>query len=470
MKRFAAAILAVNITASLLPSSALAATTAAPKPLPFPDIPPLTQTVAFYDALDFTPKGSFIFAVPKQGLSMALADLGSDGRDELFVGAGAGEEPYVSILRTDGSQLYKVRAYASTYTGGVTVAVGDTNDDGRLDIVTGTRKGGGPHVRVLSFAGEPIAEWFAYDATNSSGVNVAVGQVIDNIYGDEVVTATGEGSPGLVRVFTGRGELLNEWYPFGETFTGGLNVSVAPNGWVLVSPAFGGSPLVRSFDGDGVMKSEFLAYNETFAGGVQPSAFLNGGHVVVSTVPGFSGGPHVREFTIDGFSLTPGLMAFDGSVRAGLTQAVGDIDADGRPDLAVAINAVPKGPTQGIKTIFVDLSEQRLWTFDRGNIVKTYLISSGVYNHPTPVGEFSVSLKREKTRMSWFYGTDNPDNYDLKDVPWVLTFKAPFNIHGAYWHNNFGHRMSHGCINMSVASSKEVYEWADLGTPVIVQN
>ncbi len=465
--RLFGSLFVIALLAAIFPSPLFAAVDASA--LPQPDLAQLSQSVAFYDAVDFSPKGSFTFARPKAGLSMALADFGTDGKDELVVGSGRGEAPELIFLRADGSEMKRFAAYTPAYRGGVNVASADLNGDGFNDVVTGTRQGGGPHVRAFSFRGDLLSQWFAYDAASRAGVSVAAGELSALHAGAEVVTAPGEGEPALVRVFSSRGELLAEWYPFGETFTGGAHLSVTPNGWVLVGRAFGASPLVRAYDAAGSLQSEFLAYYEGFAGGVQPAAYEKDGRVNLVTVPGFSGGPHVRAFALDGTPLSPGFMALDGTVQAGLTMSVGDIDADGRPDLAVAIADIPRGPAHGMKTIFIDLSEQRLWTYERGTMVKTYLISSGTRKFPTPTGVYAVSLKREKTRMSWFYGPDNPDNYDLSDVPWVLTFKAPYNIHGAYWHNNFGQRMSHGCINMSVAQAKEVYEWADMSTAVVIQ-
>ena len=71
-------------------------------------------------------------------------------------------------------------------------------------------------------------------------------------------------------------------------------------------------------------------------------------------------------------------------------------------------------------------------------------------------------------------GTGN-DYYNLPNVPFVMFFqneKIPgirgFGIHGAYWHNNFGHAMSHGCINMRIIDAEKLFKWAEVGTKVII--
>lgn len=60
--------------------------------------------------------------------------------------------------------------------------------------------------------------------------------------------------------------------------------------------------------------------------------------------------------------------------------------------------------------------------------------------------------------------------YDLPGVPWNLYFTYDGDvIHGAYWHNSFGQKWSHGCVNMPPQIAKKLYEWAVVGTPVIVE-
>lgn len=56
--------------------------------------------------------------------------------------------------------------------------------------------------------------------------------------------------------------------------------------------------------------------------------------------------------------------------------------------------------------------------------------------------------------------------YDLPNVPNVMYFYQGYSIHGAYWHNNFGYQMSHGCVNAPLAAAEWLYNWASIGTPV----
>jgi lipoprotein-anchoring transpeptidase ErfK/SrfK len=60
-------------------------------------------------------------------------------------------------------------------------------------------------------------------------------------------------------------------------------------------------------------------------------------------------------------------------------------------------------------------------------------------------------------------------HHHVPDVPWVLYFtNSGHALHGTYWHNNFGTPMSHGCINLPLDVAAWLYDWAPVGTPVLV--
>jgi lipoprotein-anchoring transpeptidase ErfK/SrfK len=116
--------------------------------------------------------------------------------------------------------------------------------------------------------------------------------------------------------------------------------------------------------------------------------------------------------------------------------------------------------------IEVNLSQQRLYGWEGGNQVYNFLISSGRWA-PTPTGEYRVWTKLKSTTMkggSKALGT----YYYLPNVPCTMYFYKGYGIHGAYWHNNFGHPMSHGCVNMRPNESCELFNWASVGTRVVI--
>lgn len=133
------------------------------------------------------------------------------------------------------------------------------------------------------------------------------------------------------------------------------------------------------------------------------------------------------------------------------------------PELRVQSQVL--GESTGSKRIEVDLTNQRLYAYEGDKLVYNFLISSGKWGR-TPTGTFDIWIKLRSTRMSGGkkeLGT----YYNLPNVPFTMYFanaEIPqwrgFGIHGAYWHNNFGHPMSHGCINMKPEEAGLVYEWA----------
>ncbi len=116
-------------------------------------------------------------------------------------------------------------------------------------------------------------------------------------------------------------------------------------------------------------------------------------------------------------------------------------------------------PTSTEKWIDVDLSEQRLVAYRGHKPVKTFIISSGLPGTPTVTGNFRIWAK---TPLQDMYAGNRAAGYSyyIKDVPWVQYFYKDYGFHGAYWHNNFGHPMSHGCINMRNEDAQWLFEWA----------
>jgi len=124
------------------------------------------------------------------------------------------------------------------------------------------------------------------------------------------------------------------------------------------------------------------------------------------------------------------------------------------------------------KHIYVDLTNQRLYAYEGKKMVFNFPVSTGKW-YPTPTGDFRIWVKLRYTRMS---GGDSSIGtyYNLPNVPFVMFFynneiskTRGFALHGAYWHNNFGHPMSHGCVNMRTEDVEKLYSWAN---PVSTSN
>jgi len=122
------------------------------------------------------------------------------------------------------------------------------------------------------------------------------------------------------------------------------------------------------------------------------------------------------------------------------------------------------------KHIYVDLAAQTLYAYEGKKLFFTTLVSTGKWGK-TPTGNFNIWEKLVSTRMT---GGEGADAYDLPNVPYVMYFYHDFGLHGAYWHDNFGHTMSHGCVNLRQVDAKTLFDWADgpngnqLGTAVSI--
>ncbi len=115
----------------------------------------------------------------------------------------------------------------------------------------------------------------------------------------------------------------------------------------------------------------------------------------------------------------------------------------------------------GKRWVEIDLSQQTLTAWDGGELFLQTRISSGLANTPTPVGLFRVWHMNPSQTMSG-------PGYSLDNVKFNMYFFSGYAMHGAYWHNNFGNPMSHGCVNMREQDAEVLYSFASLGMEVLV--
>jgi lipoprotein-anchoring transpeptidase ErfK/SrfK len=137
---------------------------------------------------------------------------------------------------------------------------------------------------------------------------------------------------------------------------------------------------------------------------------------------------------------------------------------DGQAVFPLTVTETPFTTTTLARRIEVNLSTQRTYLYENDQVVQSWAISSGLPGSPTLPGNFRIGWKTPMQDMGCFPGAP----YCTENVPWVAYFNGDQGFHGAYWHNNFGSVMSHGCVNLPVSAAKYLYDWAPKGTQVWV--
>jgi lipoprotein-anchoring transpeptidase ErfK/SrfK len=123
----------------------------------------------------------------------------------------------------------------------------------------------------------------------------------------------------------------------------------------------------------------------------------------------------------------------------------------------------PPGLSPNERWVDVDLTNQKLVAYEGHLPVFESLVSSGLARYPTVTGQFKIWLRFKAQTMN---GRRLGYDYYLENVPYVQYFYQDYALHGTYWHNNFGHPMSHGCVNLPTPAAEWLFNWAEHGTIV----
>ena len=196
---------------------------------------------------------------------------------------------------------------------------------------------------------------------------------------------------------------------------------------------------------------------------------------VIDTLPAAVNRAAVNASTVvdsDGEVLRELAAGAPGRELGDMSSAAGDFAEQlsaGNGVYALPVSEVPFATTDVVRKVEVNLSEQRLYLLENGNVIDSWLISSGKRGNDTETGTYTINWKlttqnmgREDTSVRPFYYQPN--------VKWVMYFNGDQALHGVYWHSAWGTRKSHGCVGMPEHRAKQIYEWAPQGVEVWIHN
>jgi hypothetical protein len=212
----------------------------------------------------------------KGGFSVAVADINDNGKAEIIVGAGVGGGPHVRIFDHKGILKGQFFAYEKSFHGGANVAAGNIDGRGAAEIIVARGQGGEPEVKIFDRHGNLQGQFFVYEKSFRGGVQLAIANTDgrnDNNK-DEIIVAPGSGREPLIKIFSNKAVLKKSFLAYGRNWQGGVNIAATDldndgRADIVTGAMPGATPHVRVFSGQGELVESFYAYADTFSGGVK---------------------------------------------------------------------------------------------------------------------------------------------------------------------------------------------------------
>lgn len=266
-------------------------------------------------------------------------------QDSVIVAAkAAGSTPQVKVIRKNQTVRASFYAYEPGYRGGVTIATGDVDGDGKIEIVTGTGPNSAPHVRIFNLDGHLEGQFYAYSSFLRTGVNVAVADVNGDGRDDIITAPLGNNAP-QVKVFRKKSTsyvLVDDVMAYASYFRGGVSLAADDlNGdgkaEIVVAPYSDRSAQVRVYSyATGNLKetNRFYGFNKNLNTGFDLAVIHDDGPLAprIAIAPHEGGRPRVRIYRPNGSLVEQFYVASD-TWLGGVSLSTIDVDQDGWDEL-----------------------------------------------------------------------------------------------------------------------------------------
>ena len=207
------------------------------------------------------------------GVAVGAGDFDGDGKGEVVTSPAEGAAAEIKIFDGYGQPELSegFLAFDKDWEFGANVAAGDIDGDGQDEIIVGSGPGQDLEIKVFNNLGVTLLKINPTGINRWSGVHVAAGNILTGD-GEEIVAAPGWGSVPEVQIFGADGKFIRKFLGYSEGFRGGVNVAVGnvdedSQEEIVLGAGFTGGPHVRIFSGEGNLKDQFFSFDKNLRSG-----------------------------------------------------------------------------------------------------------------------------------------------------------------------------------------------------------